>query len=71
MSRILIISSGSPCRNPRPLKEAETLGRAGHDVTLLTVSESPALDAMEDALTAGASFRHESVDRNSAGCRSA
>jgi len=69
MSRILIISSGSPCRNPRPLKEADTLGRAGHDVTLLTVSESPALDAMEDALTAGASFRHESVDRNSAGFR--
>jgi hypothetical protein len=53
MSRILIISSGSPCRNPRPLKEAEALGRAGHDVTLLTVSESPALDALEQALVAG------------------
>ena len=66
MSRILIISSGSPCRNPRPLKEAETLGRAGHEVTLLTVSESPELDAMEQTLTAGAPFRHESVGRNAA-----
>ncbi len=67
MSRILIMSSGSPCRNPRPLKEAETLGRAGHEVTLLTVSESPELDAMEQALTAGAPFRHEAVGRNPAG----
>lgn len=64
MARILIISSGSPCRNPRPWKEADALGRAGHDVTLLTVSESPALDAMERALTAGSPFRHESVGRN-------
>lgn len=61
MSRILIITPGSPCRNPRPLKEAETLGRAGHDVVLLSVSESPALDAMERELLKGASFRHESA----------
>ena len=64
MSRILIISPGSPCRNPRPLKEAETLGRAGHEVTLLTASESPALDEQERALVRGAPFRHESVGRN-------
>ena len=67
MSRILIISSGSPCRNPRPLKEAETLGRAGHEVTLLTASESPALDAEEKQLVAGLPFRHESVGGNPAG----
>ncbi len=67
MSRILIISSGSPCRNPRPLKEAETLGRAGHEVTLLTVSESPALDELEHALLVGASFHHESVGRSTGG----
>ena len=64
MSRILIISPGSPCRNPRPLKEAATLGRAGHEVTLLTVSESPALDVLEQTLVAGLPFRHESVDGN-------
>jgi len=67
MSRILIISSGSPCRNPRPLKEAETLGRAAHDVTLLSVSESPALDAMERELLKGASFRQESVENSVGG----
>ncbi len=67
MSRILIMSSGSPCRNPRPLKEVGTLGRAGHDVTLLTVSESPALDAEERRLVAGQPFRHESVGGNPAG----
>jgi glycosyltransferase involved in cell wall biosynthesis len=64
MSRILIISSGSPCRNPRPLKEAGTLGRAGHEVTLLTVSESPALDKEDRILVAGQPFRHESVGSN-------
>jgi glycosyltransferase involved in cell wall biosynthesis len=69
MSRILILSSGSPCRNPRPLKEAETLGLAGHDVTLLTVSESPELDRMEQALVAGRPFSHESVGRNPGGLR--
>lgn len=67
MGHLLIVSSGSPCRNPRPWKEADALGRAGHDVTLLTVSESPTLDAMEAELTAGAPFRHESVGRNRGG----
>ncbi len=63
MARILVVSSGSPCRNPRPVKEAGALGRAGHDVTLLTISESPELDAQELAITTGAPFRHESVGR--------
>lgn len=65
MARILIISSGSPCRNPRPLKEAWTLGQAGHEVTLLTVSESAELDAAEKSLVADLPFRHESVGRDS------
>ncbi|MFT3782022.1 MAG: glycosyltransferase [Nibricoccus sp.] len=61
MARILIVSSGSPCRNPRAFKEASALGAAGYDVTLLTVSESPALDAMEKHLVVGSPFRHQSV----------
>ena len=64
MARILIISPGSPCRNPRPVKEAETLGRAGHDVTLLTVFESAALSEQERTLTTGAPYRHEVVDHD-------
>ncbi len=65
MSRILIISPGSPSRNPRPLKEADTLGRAGHDVTLLTLSESPELDLLDATLVAGRPFRHELVKSKS------
>jgi glycosyltransferase involved in cell wall biosynthesis len=64
MARILIISSGSPCRNPRPVKEAQTLGQAGHEVTLLTVCESQELLRQEAVLTAGAPYRHEAVDRD-------
>lgn len=60
-SRILIVSSGNPCRNPRPVKEAETLGRAGHDVTLLTLGGPPELDEVDRALTRGAPYRHEVV----------
>ena len=64
MARILILSSGSPCRNPRPLKEATALGAAGHDVALFTISESPALDELESALVRGRPFRHHAVGRN-------
>jgi glycosyltransferase involved in cell wall biosynthesis len=60
-ARVLIISSGNPCRNPRPVKEAETLGRAGFEVTLLTASGPPELDGLDRELTAGAPYRHESV----------
>ncbi len=60
-ARILIISSGNPCRNPRPEKEADTLGRAGFDVTLLTPSGPPELDVLDRELTAGAPYRHEIV----------
>ncbi len=64
MSRILIVSPGSPSRNPRPLKEADTLGRAGHDVTLLTLSESADYDAMDRDLIRNAPFHHEAVEAN-------
>jgi glycosyltransferase involved in cell wall biosynthesis len=49
-ARILILSSGNPCRNPRPLKESLTLGRAGYAVTLLAPSSGPVLDAFDAAL---------------------
>ena len=34
MSRILILVAGHLCNAPRPLKEAETLAAAGHEVTV-------------------------------------
>ncbi len=59
---ILIISNGPLCRNPRPLKEAESLGRAGFDVTVLTVRNHAASETMDASLVAGAPFRREIVD---------
>ncbi|ATC65702.1 glycosyl transferase family 1 [Nibricoccus aquaticus] len=59
--RILIISSGHPCRNPRPVKEATTLAAAGYDVTLLTPSPDPALALLDKELLKGRHFRHEIV----------
>jgi len=56
--RIVIITAGPPCRHPRPVKEAGTLGRAGYEVTLLTPPAIPAYAALDDLLTAGAPFRH-------------
>lgn len=60
-SRILIISSGNPCRNPRPVKEAETLGKAGYEVTLLTPTGDPRLASEDRELTASLPFRHQKV----------
>ncbi len=59
--RILIISSGHPCRNPRPVKEAATLAAGGYDVTLLTPSPDPALALLDKELLKGRHFRHEIV----------
>jgi glycosyltransferase involved in cell wall biosynthesis len=66
--RILIISSGNPCRNPRPVKEAETLGRAGYDVTLLTPGISTNLASIDRELTASGPYRHEAVAFRSGVC---
>jgi glycosyltransferase involved in cell wall biosynthesis len=60
--RILIITNGHLCRNPRPLKEAHTLGRAGYDVTVLAVRNHAASEIIDRDLLQGAPFRHESVD---------
>jgi glycosyltransferase involved in cell wall biosynthesis len=62
MQRILIITNGPLCRNPRPLKEAETLGRAGHDVTVLTVRNHEPSEATDVEILRTAPFRRETVD---------
>ncbi|MGC4072652.1 MAG: glycosyltransferase [Nibricoccus sp.] len=59
--RILIISSGHPCRNPRPVKEAATLASGGYDVTLLTPDSDPALALLDAQLLKGRHFRHETI----------
>ncbi len=61
-ARILIISNGPLCRNPRVVKEASTLGRAGHDVTVLTVRNHAASEKHDLELLRGAPYRRETVD---------
>lgn len=61
-ARILIITNGHLCRNPRPLKEADTLGRAGYDVTVLAVRNHAASAILDRDLLQGAPFRYEPFD---------
>lgn len=61
-ARVLIVTNGHLCRNPRPLKEAETLGRAGYDVTVLGVRNHAASEATDLTLLATAPFRRLTVD---------
>jgi glycosyltransferase involved in cell wall biosynthesis len=63
MPRILIVTAGPLCRNPRVLKEATTLGRSGLDVTVLTVANHERFEAYDRELMRGAPFRKLAVDR--------
>jgi glycosyltransferase involved in cell wall biosynthesis len=54
---VLIISSGNPSCNPRPLKEASSLARAGYAVTLLVPPLVPSLHQLDDELAAEGGFR--------------
>jgi glycosyltransferase involved in cell wall biosynthesis len=55
--KILILSTTNLCRNPRVLKEATTLGTAGYDVTVLTLSVGARFEPLDAALMRGAPFR--------------
>ncbi len=59
---ILIITNGPLCRNPRVLKEATTLGEAGHRVTVLTVRNHAASEPQDIALLGQAPFSREVVE---------
>lgn len=61
-ARILIITSGHPCRNPRPVKEATTLAQAGYDVTLLYVRNHPPSLAADASLLKDAPYRTHAID---------
>ncbi len=60
-ARILIVSSGHPCRNPRPVKEAIALGEAGYAVTLLTPSTDPHLASIDADLLKNAPLHHQTI----------
>jgi glycosyltransferase involved in cell wall biosynthesis len=59
--KILILTSGPLCRNPRVGKEAVTLGGAGFDVTVMTVAAHERFEAFDRALMRGAPFRKTSL----------
>ena len=59
LSRILILTSSHLCRNPRVVKEATTLGAAGYDVTVLTVTASKRFEQLDLELLRGLPFRRE------------
>jgi len=65
--RILILTSGPLCRNPRPLKEALTLAAAGYRVRVLNVFEGQAASEMDIALLRGTSVELETVDQPTTG----
>lgn len=62
MASILIVTNGALCRNPRIVKEATALGRAGYDVTVLGVNNHAPSEATDAELMRGAPFRREVVN---------
>lgn len=60
--RILIVTNGALCRNPRVLKEATALGRARHDVTVLTIRNQAAAEQYDVDLLRTAPFQRVVVD---------
>jgi glycosyltransferase involved in cell wall biosynthesis len=60
--KILIFTSSHLCRNPRVVKEATTLGKAGFDVTVLTVSNHEQFEHLDRMLVAPRPFRRITLD---------
>ncbi len=60
--RFCLIGSSHPCYNPRLVREADTLVKAGHDVRVVAPAFSPALTALDERLMASRRWRLEHVD---------
>lgn len=54
---ILIVTASPLCRNPRVLKEADTLGHAGYQVTVLTIAGRESDEALDQEILHHAPFR--------------
>ncbi|MDB6170439.1 MAG: hypothetical protein JWM88_3303 [Verrucomicrobia bacterium] len=59
---ILILTSSHLCRNPRVVKEATTLGAAGYDVTVMSVSMREDFERLDLELMRGLPFRRKVLD---------
>jgi len=60
-ARVLIVTSGAACRNPRSLKEALTLAEAGFKVTYITVFQTEAYAKEDQRLLLGTTVRLLSI----------
>lgn len=60
--RILILTSAHLCRNPRVVKEATTLGMAGHKVTVMSISTLARFERMDLELMRGLPFQRLTLD---------
>lgn len=61
-AKILILTSAHLCRNPRVVKEATTLGAAGYDVTVMSVSVQSRFEKMDQELMRGLPFKRITID---------
>ena len=61
-SRILILTSGPLCRNPRVLKEAQALGGHGFDVTVMALANLARFEAYDDEIMRTAPFKKVALD---------
>ena len=59
---ILILTASHLCRNPRVVKEATTLGEAGYDVTVMSVSVQERFERMDLELMRGLPFQRKVLD---------
>lgn len=60
--KILILTSAHLCRNPRVVKEATTLGRAGYDVTVMSISVQQRFERMDLELMRGLPFQRVTLN---------
>lgn len=60
--KILILTSAHLCRNPRVVKEASTLGAAGYDVTVMSISVQERFEQMDRELMRGLPFKRVTID---------
>jgi glycosyltransferase involved in cell wall biosynthesis len=68
--KILILTASHLCRNPRVVKEATTLGAAGYEVTVMTLSVHQRFEKLDQDLVAPLPFRRVVLDYSSANFRS-
>ncbi len=60
--KILILTSAHLCRNPRVLKEATTLGHAGYDVTVMSVSVQSRFERIDREMMRSLPFKRMVLD---------